>query len=332
VITLKNKYHIKMLKQIDYSTIPEADVVVDFIEARKRKGLYSLILTSGLPGTGKSSIDLRLAELISLKLTGKNIITEENIIDDILPLIRFLKNAREDEVCIAIVEEISVLFPSRRAMSHDNVVIGKLLDTARKKQVILLANAPLWPSIDSHIRALGNIYLETLRINKKEGVVICKPLRLQTNPGTGKTYFHRLKRSGKDVHRIIFRRPNTKTWAGYELKKDKFIDELYEDLKNKTLKKRGKPEEKKVVRPITPLEMKIYDLVVRKGMTQAMAGKELGIAQKNVCKVLQNLKKKMNFEENPIERQKFCQRDYKTKANIGDISSIPPIIPVFDTI
>jgi len=320
------------MRQIDYSNIPEADVVVNYIEERKKKGLYSLILTSGLPGTGKSSCDLRLAELVSIRLTGKNIITDENIIDDILPLIKFLKNAKEDKVCIAIIEEISVLFPSRRAMSHDNVVIGKLLDTARKKQVILLANAPLWPSIDAHIRALGNVYLETLRINKREGVVICKPLRLQTNPGTGKTYFHRLKRKGKDVHRIIFRKPNSKTWSDYELGKDKFIDELYEDLKNKTLKKRGKPEEKKIVKSITPKEMKVYDMVVRKGMTQAAAGKELGIAQKNVWETLQNLKKKMNFEENPIENKKYCQRDYKCKAKIGDIAAIPLITPVLNTI
>jgi len=320
------------MRQINYSKIPEADVVVDYIETRKKKGLYSLVLTSGLPGTGKSSSDLRLAELISIRLTGKNIITEENVIDDILPLIKFLKNASEDKVCIAVIEEISVLFPSRRAMSHDNVVIGKLLDTARKKQVILLANAPLWPSIDSHIRALGNVYIETLRINKNEGVVVCKPLRLQTNPGTGKTYFHRLRRKGKDVHRIIFRKPNNKTWDDYEFRKDKFIDELYEDLKNKTLKKRGKPEEKKIIKPITPSEMKVYDLVIRKGMTQAVAGRVLGIHQTNVGEKLKSLRKKMDFGKNPEKPSRYDLKDYKTKANIYGIPSIeennPPLITV----
>lgn len=313
------------MRQIDYSKIPEADVVVDYIEARKKKGLYTLILTSGLPGTGKSSSDLRLAELISIRLTGENIITEENVIDDVLPLIKFLKNAREDKVCIAVIEEISVLFPTRRAMSHDNVVVGKLLDTARKKQVILLANSPLWPSIDSHIRALGNVYIETLRINKQMGVVICKPLRLQTNPGTGKTYFHRLRRKGKDVHRIIFRKPNNKTWSNYELRKDKFIDDLYEDLKNKTLKKRGKPEEKKIVKSITPLEMKVYHLVVRQGKTRVAAAKELEINESRVREVLKNLKKKMDFEENPVENKNYYQKEYKCKAKIGNILEIPSI-------
>ena len=314
------------MRRINYSKLPEADVVIDYIEARKKKGLYSLVLTSGLPGTGKSSSDLRLAELISIRLTGKNIITEENVIDDVLPLIKFLKNAREDKVCIAVIEEISVLFPTRRAMSHDNVVVGKLLDTARKKQIILLANAPLWSAIDSHIRALGNVYIETLRINKREGVVICKPLRLQTNPKTGKTYFHRLRRKGKDVHRIIFRKPNNKTWDDYELRKDKFIDDLYEDLKNKTLKKRGKPEVKKIVRPITPLEMNVYDRVVRKGWSKTETAKDLKISNPRVTVIMKNLKKKMNFEENPKQTSKYGRKDYETNANIGIIpSTIPPL-------
>jgi len=289
------------MKQRDYSQLPEADVVVDYIEGRKKKGLYSLVLTSGLPGTGKSSVDLRLAELVSLKLTGENIITEKNIIDDVLNLIKFLREADEKKVCIAIIEEMSVLFPSRRAMSHDNVVVGKLLDTARKKQVILLANAPLWTSIDSHIRALGNIYIETLRINKTDCVVICKAQRLQTNPGSGKTYFHWLRRKGKEVQRIFFKKPNSETWKNYEDRKDRFIDELYEDLKKKTLKKQGKAEVKPIVKPLTPKQLKIYDLVVRGGMTHDDASRQIGITRQAVTQALKEIKKKMQHLK--IERK-----------------------------
>ena len=281
------------MKQRDYSKLPEADVIVEYIESRKKKGLYSLVLTSGLPGTGKSSVDLRLAELVSLKLTGENIITEANIIDDVLSLIKFLMEADEKKVCIGIVEEISVLFPSRRAMSHENVVVGKLLDTARKKQVILLANAPLWPSVDSHIRALGNLYVETLRINKKEGIVICKAQRLQTNPGSGKTYFHWLRRKGKEVQRIFFKKPNSETWKNYETKKDAFIDELYADLKKKTLKKQGKEEMIPIVKPLSPRQLKAYDLVVKGGMTHQEAADLMDISRSRVSEILKEVRNKM---------------------------------------
>jgi len=304
------------MRDIDYDNIPEADVIVNYIEARKKKGFYSLVLTAGLPGTGKSSLDLRLAELISIKLCGENIITEENVISDVLELINFVRNADKNKVCICIIEEISVLFPSRRAMAHDNVVVGKILDTARKKQVIILANAPIWTSVDSHIRALGNLYIETLRINRKKNVVIAKALRLQTNPGTGKTYFHWLKRKKKEVHRIFFNKPNKDTWNNYENKKDKFMDELYEELKNKTLKKKGKEVKAPRIKSITKREMEIYDLVVRKGLTQQEVADKLGVTQGNISRLLLNLKEKMNFEYKNGRREKKSNDNDTNKTNI----------------
>ena len=299
------------MREINYNELPEADVIINYIKRRRKRGLYTLILTTGLPGTGKSSIDMRLAELTSLNLAGKNIITEANVIDDVLDLIKFLKNANEKEVCIGVIEEISVLFPSRRAMSHDNVVVGKLLDTARKKQVILFANAPIFPAIDSHMRALGNIYVETIRINKKESVVIAKSLRMQTNPGSGKTYFHWLKRKGKEVHRIFVRKPNSETWKSYEDRKDRFLDELYEDLKKKTLKKRGKEEKGTVVKPLSPREIEAYDLVVRGGMTHKEAAIKMGVIRQRVTTLIKDVKKKMNFEKLPIKNKNNCPEDIK---------------------
>ena len=291
------------MKEINYNELPEADVVINYIKRRKKRGLYTLILTTGLPGTGKSSIDIRLAELTSLELTGKNIITEANIIDDVLGLIKFLKDANEKEVCIGVIEEISVLFPSRRAMSHDNVVVGKLLDTARKKQVILFANAPIFPAIDSHMRVLGNIYIETLRINKIEMVVIAKALRMQTNPGSGKTYFHWLKRKRKEVHRIFVRKPNSETWECYEKRKDRFLDELYEDLKKKTLKKRGEKLVGPIVKPLTKRELEVYELVIRKKLKHHEAAEIMGVDRTRVTKLLKAVKDKTNFKEVTEEKE-----------------------------
>ena len=286
------------MRKINYDELPEADVVLNYIKMRKKKGLYTLTLTTGLPGTGKSSIDMRLAELVSIALTGENKITEANVIDDILGLIKFIKDADENEVCIGVIEEISVLFPSRRAMSHDNVVVGKLLDTARKKQIILFANAPIFPTIDKHMRSLGNIYIETLRINKKQEVVVAKALRMQTNPGSGKTYFHWLKRARKEVHRIFVRKPSSETWKSYENRKDKFLDELYEDLKKKTMKKQGKEEKKVIVKPLSPRELQVYDIVLKQGLMQTEAAEILGITKQSISTVMKRLRKKLELQSN----------------------------------
>jgi len=303
------------MRQINYDELPEADVIINYIKMRKKKGLYTLVLTTGLPGTGKSSIDMRLAELLSIELTGKNIITEENVIDDILGLIAFIKNAKEDQVCIGIIEEISVLFPSKRAMSHDNVVVGKLLDTARKKQVILLANAPIFPSIDRHMRCLGNIYIETLRINRKEKVVVAKALRMQTNPGSGKTYFHWLKRARKEVHRVFVRKPSSETWKSYEIRKDKFLDELYEDLKKKTMKKQGKEEKKVIVKPLSRRQLQVYDLVMNKGLPQIEAAEIIGITPQNVNNIVKVLREKLELKFIVLEKEK----------NVSKLNQLEPI-------
>jgi DNA-binding CsgD family transcriptional regulator len=288
------------MKERDYSKMPEADVIVDYIYSRHKKGLYTLTLFTGLPGTGKSSSCVRLGELVSLRLTSKNIITSENVIDSLLDLVSFVGKANPEDINIAIVEEVSVLFPSRRAMASDNVAIGKILDTCRKKKVILIVNAPIWTSIDSHMRVLGNLYIETLRINKEWGVVVCKPLRLQANPSNGKVYWHWLRRSGKGVQRVFFRRPNSKTWEEYEHRKDKFMNELYEELKFKAIKKKdalmkemGKSAKTKIIKPLTPMELKVYDMKIRGNMKTKEIAEEIGCSSPNITQILNRIKKKM---------------------------------------
>jgi len=298
------------MKEIDYKNMPEADVIVEYIVARYNKGLYTLVLTAGLPGTGKSSIDIRLAELISLRLTGKNTITSANVIGSLLDLAEFVQKYKPEDKQPAIIEEISVLFPSRRAMSNDNVAIAKILDTCRKKKIILIANAPIWTSVDSHLRALGNIYLETLRINQEHSVVVCKSFRLQTSPSTGKTYFHYFRRNSKKVHRIIFRKPNRKTWDEYEAKKDKFMDELYEELKCKALKKReqtlkemGKGVKTTINKPLTPMELKVYDRIFKQNIPQNKVAIELSCSASNIHQIVNRIKKKIDISHENKEKK-----------------------------
>ena len=286
------------MEKINYDELPEADVVVNYICKRKKQGLYTLIFASGLPGSGKSSQCQRVAELVSIELTGENRITEEHIFDDLLGLLKFIQEADPKEVNIGVIEEVSVLFPSRRAMAADNVAIGKILDTARKKEVILFANAPIWTSIESHLRALGNIYLETLRINKTDCVVISKALRLQTNPGSGKTYFHWLNRKGCEVQRIFTRKPNKEVWAKYESKKDKFMNKLYAELSFKAKKTRDKLDKEMEgvhsppIKALTSNELQVHQLSSIKGLKQKEIAEKMGIAQQRVSQIRRNILKK----------------------------------------
>lgn len=301
-----------MAEKIDYDNLPESDVIIDHIEKRFKKGLYTLILIYGLPGTGKSSVSTRLAQKTSEKIQGQNEFEEKHIIDSLMQLIDFVRKAKPGQV--GVVEEVSVLFPSRRAMSGDNVDVARVLDTCRKKQVILFANAPILSAVDKHIRCLSHIAIETLRINKKEGVVVYKALRMQTNPASGKTYLHRFNRDGREVHRFFTKKPDEKMWGEYEKRKDKFLNDLYDKLKskaeikeNKELKAMGKKVNVVEEKPLTEKELKVYDLTRNQGLTYAKAAEQLGVSSQRVGAISKNIDKKLRIvpknEHNNIENK-----------------------------
>ena len=300
-ITSNKHQVIKMeKKKLDYSTMKEATVVLNEIKRRYSKGLMTLILTTGLPGTGKSSTDIRMAELIAVELE-KPLITSKNIVDSLFGLLNFVQHTKEIGA-ILIIEEVSVLFPSVRAMAQENVILGKVLDTLRKKQIILFANAPLLKRIDKHILSLSNILVETMRINKTKKVVISTVLRLQTNPRSGKTYFHRFTRNGRDINKIFTRKPNGQLWDDYEAKKDVFIKQLYERLKIQHEKKEKVYQKDKVrskgltiVKNMTKQELEVYNLIFMKEMNQTQAGDELGVPQSRISVILKNILKKQDL-------------------------------------
>ncbi len=294
------------LKQLDYSTIPECDVVVNYINKRYKKGLNTNIYVIGLSGTGKSSTSQRLGEKI-IEDREKN--NEVRIVDSFLNLLKAVINSKSGD--IIIIEEVSVLFPSKRAMAEENVNIGKVLDTCRKRNLCIISNAPLWPSIDSHMRAMGHLLIETLKIIMKYEIVVSKFHRLQTNPLTGKTYRHTMQRNGRDINRLFTRKPNQKKWDEYEKSKDIFMDELYKRMEFKQKKKLEKMQkEMGVVRPrinkLTPLDLRIHELVNVNGMRQVdaaqMLGKDQGYVSRRVKKIREMGVFPKKNEENDIKK------------------------------
>lgn len=289
-----------MKKEINFSEIPESDVIINHINQRYKKGLYSLILVTGLPGTGKSSFSLRVAELVSERIHSENRITEKNVVDSFLDFLKILKDIKEPGVIIDI-EEVSVLFPTRRAMAIDNVNLGKVLDTCRKKRVIIIANAPIFKSIESHMRTMSSILVETMGINKSAEVVIAKTWRLQTNPHSGKTYRHTFQRKGRDISKIYTKKPRESTWENYENKKDEFITDLYVDLEHSTQKKKDKKDKelgKKNINNIkrfTQKELDVHQMVNVRGLTQTETAKFMGVTPSRIGHIIKNILKKGNI-------------------------------------
>lgn len=285
-------------KVIDYNSVPECDVIINYVMDRMHKGLGTNIYTIGLPGTGKSSFDQRLGQLL-LRKQNKPELTTGNIADSLLEVLAFIRNVKHPGE-VLIIEEVSVLFPSVRAMSQDNVTISKVMDTLRKKQVIVICNAPVLKRIDSHLLALGNILVETLKVNKTEGIVIAKTLKLQTNPRMGKTYFHRFNRKGREVHRVYTRKPDGTIWEEYEKKKDAFIDKLYDRLKHTTQKNEDKLNKEMGTGRVSAntfsgTKKQVYKLVYLEDRSMTEAGKLIGISPQAVsvhCRDIDDIMKK----------------------------------------
>lgn len=301
-----------MKEKRDFSNTPESDCIINYIADRHKKGLYTLILITGLPGTGKSSTGIRLGELTSIKIHGENRIREDNIVDSTLGILKVLKNAKTTGE-ISCIEELSVLFPSRRAMASENLVIGRILDTCRKKQVILFANAPIFTSIDSHIRNMAHILIETQKIHKGQQVVISKAWKLQTNPHTGKIYRHRFTRGNRDVSLFITRQPDSEVWEKYEKRKDIFIDELYERLEKQTEKKEarlnkelGIKQKRVIKKALTEKELKVYGLVVGKKLTYDKVSKEMGVSPQRIGAMMKNIERKTEIRR---EKGKYQHLD-----------------------
>ena len=282
----------------DLKKFPEADLPVNYICDRKRKGLYSLTLVSGLPGSGKSSQCCRLAEKVLEKMTGKNTFTANNITDNFLGFVRFVRDAKADEVNVIVVEEISVLFPSRRAMSGENVDLAKVLDTCRKKQVIIFANAPIWTSIDSHMRSMANLYLQAIKVYKKAGIVYSKCYKLQTDPRTGKTYTHNFKRNNREVNKMYTIACNAEVWAEYEGKKDSFLDDIYSKAEARAMHRAMKDEKMlKSVTKIDDTELTAQEIIVdsmvnKKGKKHQEVADILGVGRSRVSQLASIINKK----------------------------------------
>lgn len=291
------------MKIPDVEKIPEYNRVIDYIYARFLKGLYSLILIGGKPGSGKSYSGLRLCERLS-ELTDISF-NIKNVCDSLLSFLETVMNSEIGE-CI-LLEEISVLFPSRRSMAEENVAIAKILDTCRKKRLIIIANCPSIMSADSLIRSHCSVYLETLKTYRRMKICIMKGYKYQVNVRSQKAYFHRFKtKDGRDIHLIYCNKPSDEITSAYEKSKDEFLSKLYDRLKTKALEKEAK-EIKKIEKNLevsfgnnlTKREQQLFQLKYIENKKQVEIVGIMGLSKGRVSNINSSLKSKIKISENP---------------------------------
>lgn len=293
-------------KKRDWNSLPECDVIDNYIIDRLKKGLQTNILITGLRGKGKSSFGCRMGERLTEKINNGKAFSSDDIIDSFLKFLeRLQKVDRPGEVFM--IEEVSVLFSSKRSMTGENVSLGKILDVIRKKQVIMISNAPLWPSVDSHMRAMTDILVECKGVLRDQKVVVAKAWKIQTNTQTGKTYRHTFMRDKRRVRLFYSKQSNQEIWAQYEKDKDNFIDELIHNIKKKIeikLVKENVELNKYSAKGVVGRQKDIIDCWEKGIFNQVEIAKVLGITQGVVSDKEIALRKKGIFKESYKKAQK----------------------------
>jgi len=229
-------------KKSIYEDIPESRPVVLYVRGRYNRNQGTNIFVVGGVGLGKSSQCQRLGELIQQDNLEKNL--KIWIVNSFEELCLAVQQAKPGD--IIIIEEVSVLFSSRRSMSGDNVGMGFVYDTIRSKRLCLISNCPVWNSVDSHMRSMGNVLIVAFHIDREEGVVLSKLYKLDPNPVSGRIYTPRMKYKGELVDYIYTRMPNLDIWKEYELTKKEKFDELIQEqlFKARKRKEKAKSERK----------------------------------------------------------------------------------------
>jgi len=268
----------------------EGELIIKFILRVYAIGKFPLIKVIGHPGTGKSGACIRIAELLNKRIHKEEKFDPKYIVDSLEKLLKVVMESKSEDRRVIIIEEMSTLFNNRRFMQSENITANSLFDTMRKKKMIVIGNYPISKTVDSHIEKAFNCEIEVLRLDKANKQYFCKAKKLQTNPGSGKTYTHLFTDDkGYDVHYFCFKWCDVKTFEEYDEGKDKFMNDLYESmlLKNRKkqlefakLKQEVEVGESGILPPLTAKQTKVLE-ALHQGKTTTQIAAE-GIVKHGV--------------------------------------------------
>jgi hypothetical protein len=208
---------------------PEMSGIVSSITKRYVENLLNLIITTGIPGMGKSYADLRMSEEIRRRLGFKDVYGGIKFVRKKSELSQVFLNAKFGD-CV-IIEEGSFMINSKRSMSSENVESGVDIDTIRKKNLVVFVNLPLQKSLDSHWRDMASHLVEMQRLDKVNGFSVAKCFEVNFNKYFAKSIPNYIRGSFKSPNGRMVSRKVKETWFGKPLNEQLIKD--YEDIKDK---------------------------------------------------------------------------------------------------
>ena len=178
---------------------------------RINDGKNAIVLTVGVTGSGKSWVNLRMAELLMV-IQGKIFDTANRTFFKLKTFLAYtnLKDVSPGDVSVS--EELGVSMGSRQWQK--NVDYSQLLQTFRDLGLVSFLNVPFKTMIDKHARLLSHFQIEMMGRKASQNVI--KMFILQHNPSASS--------ESKTTYRKYLRVLKTNEWG---FRKMKPIKKLY---------------------------------------------------------------------------------------------------------
>ncbi len=204
---------------------------------RRNKNL--LIIICGQTGSGKSFCALTIAKMINPSFNVRI-----HVVFTIEQFMELLNSGQLKKGDVVVWDEAGVGIPAREWYTLSNKAINYVLQTFRHLNLCIIFTVPSFDYIDKQTRLLFHVYIETVRIDYEEQVVIVKIFENTFNPRMGKVYRKYYWFRGRKHIRFRIGKPTKEMVIVYEQMKLEFSVELRREVeadvksvKQKILKK-----------------------------------------------------------------------------------------------
>lgn len=260
----------------------------------------------GATGSGKSYRDLRKAELWYYYHFNKKF-PEENICFSVAQVIKLLSSGNLQRGEIIIFEEAGANLGSLDFQSKISKMFTYVLQSFRSMNIALFMNLPYLSMLNKQARMLLHYVSESRGVDIKNNINKCRPLFLQINQTSGKTYNHRpviVNSEGKSVQMEIdaYFKPSQYLIDAYEVKKEQFLMDLTADFTEKLDEQNNKGSGKEIntleelealaKRKLSYEQFKLWKLKVIEGLNQEEICIKLKKAKSTISARLKVIKNK----------------------------------------
>jgi len=221
--------------------------ILDTVRTRFVHNKNWLAIIVGNTGSGKSFTAIKIGMCLDSNFTANNVAFNTQ---ELIQLIKTLPPRS-----MIVMDEAGVSYGSRESMSHQNVLMSKIFQAFRFKQIGLIWTLPDTHQIDINARRLLHNYLETLPIDYEHERSRVRWYNIRIDRWNAKvfTVYPRIMTSSgvKVVTSVKFAKPPQDIIEAYEKKKEEAFYRLIDscEMVNGNIKKKKNAEMFDLERP-----------------------------------------------------------------------------------